>query len=88
MVGSATAERNRLAAEAAAAREQLTALRAEVEDVRRQRDDARSVLRRLTEQIEAALALATAGPSERFLLVGNTVVDQPVESSRGVSVPS
>jgi cell division septum initiation protein DivIVA len=88
MVGGATAERDRLAAEAAAARDQLAVVQAEVEDVRRQRDDARAVLRRLTEQIEAALELATAGPTERYLLVGNAVVDRPVDSSQGVSVPS
>jgi hypothetical protein len=88
MVGDATAERDRLAAEAAQAREQLTAVRAEAEDVRRQRDDALAALRRLTEQIEAALALASPGPSERFLLVGNSVVDQPVQSAPGVPVPS
>jgi cell division septum initiation protein DivIVA len=88
MVGDATAERDRLAAEAAQAREQLTAVRAEAEDVRRQRDDALAALRRLTEQIEAALALASPGPSERFLLVGNSVVDRPVQSAPGVPVPS
>ena len=88
MVGDATAERDRLAAEATEAREQLTAVRAEAEDVRRQRDDAVAALRRLTEQIEAALALASPGPSERFLLVGNGVVDQSVESAPGVPVPS
>lgn len=88
LVGGARAERDRLAAEAARARDDLAAIRAEVEDLRRQRDEARTMLRRLTEQIEAALALATAGPSERFLLVGNTVVDQPVPASPGVSVPS
>ncbi len=88
MVGDATAERDRLVAEAAEAREQLTAVRAEAEDVRRQRDDAMAALRRLTEQIDAALALTSAGPSERFLLVGNSVVDRPVQSSPGVSVTS
>jgi cell division septum initiation protein DivIVA len=88
MVSHATAERDRLAAEAAQTREQLTALRAETEDVRRHRDDALAALRRLTEQVEAALALASPGPSERFLLVGNSVVDEPVRSAPGMPVPS
>ena len=86
--GRAQAERDRLAAEAAQAREQLTALRAETEDVRRHRDDALAALRRLTEQVEAALALASPGPSERFLLVGNSVVDEPVQSAPRMPVPS
>jgi hypothetical protein len=55
-------------------------VQAELEDLQRQRDDARASLRRLTDQIEAALALATAGPSERFLVVGNTVESVPVAS--------
>jgi cell division septum initiation protein DivIVA len=88
MIGSATAERDRLAAESAENREQLTVLRAEAEDLSRRRDDARTVLLRLTEQIEAALALASAGPSERYLMVGNTVAEHPAQASQGVAVPS
>jgi cell division septum initiation protein DivIVA len=91
MLGGATAERDRLVAEVAEVAEvgdQLSALRAELEDLRRQRDDARSALHRLTEQIEAALALASAGPSERFLLIGNTVAEHPAQSSPPVTVAS
>ena len=88
MIGSAAAERDRLAAESAGARDQLTALRAEAEDLCRRRDEARTVLLRLTEQIEAALALASAGPSERYLMVGNTVAEHPAQASREVAVPS
>lgn len=88
LVGVATAERDRLAAESAEAREQLTALRAEAEDLRRRRDDARSVLLRLTEQIEAALALTSAGPTERYLLVGNTVAEEPAPTGPRVTVAS
>ncbi|MFP5370744.1 MAG: hypothetical protein ACLGI3_08355 [Actinomycetes bacterium] len=88
MIGNATAERDRVAAESAEAREMLTALRAEAEDLRRRQDDARAVLLRLTEQIEAALALASAGPSERFLLVGNTVADHSAPTGARVTVAS
>lgn len=88
LIGGATAERDRMAAESAGTREQVTALRAEAEDLCRRRDDAHAVLLRLTEQIEAALALASAGPSERYLMVGNTVAEHPAQVSRGVAVPS
>ncbi|MDP9461557.1 MAG: hypothetical protein M3Q22_15340 [Actinomycetota bacterium] len=88
LIGDAPAERDRLVAESAGARDQLTALRAEAEDVRRRGDDARAVLLRLTEQIEAALALASAGPSERFLLVGNTVADRSAQIGPRVTVAS
>ena len=88
LIGSATVERDRLAAESAGIREQVTVLRAEAEDMCRRRDDAHTVLLRLTEQIEAALALASAGPSERYLMVGNTVAEHPAQASRGVAVPS
>ena len=88
MIGDATAERDRLAAESAEARELLTALRAETDDLRRRGDDARAVLLRLTEQIEAALALASAGPSERYLLVGNTVAEHPAQTGPRITVAS
>ena len=88
MISGATAERDRLAAESAEALDQLTAARAEAEHLRRRRDNARAGLLRLTEQIEAALALASAGPSERFLLVGNTVAEHPAQTGSRVTVAS
>ena len=88
MVGRAAAERDRLAAEAVEARDALAALRPEIEDLHRQQDDARSALLRLTEQIESALSLASAGPSEKFLLVCNTVADSSTQSAPRVTVAS
>jgi uncharacterized protein (DUF3084 family) len=88
LVRSAAAERERLVAEAAAAREELTAAQAELADLRRERDDARSGVRRLTEQIEAALALTTGGLPENYVLLGNTVADDSVTSRQGASLPA
>ena len=88
LVRSAAAERERLVAEAAEAREELAAVQVELADLRRQRDDARSGLHRLTEQIEAALALATGGPSEKYLMLDNAVVDDAVTSPQVASAPS
>jgi cell division septum initiation protein DivIVA len=87
LVRSAAAERDRLVGEAARAAEELMALQAELADLGRQRDDARSGLHRLTEQIQAALALAT-GASEKYLMLDNAVVDDTVQAPRVASVPS
>jgi cell division septum initiation protein DivIVA len=97
LVGGAVAERDRLAAEAAEARDdlasaraELASARAELADLQRRRDEAGTSLRRLTDQIEAALALATGGPADRFLVVGNTVQSVPATSQSVpvASVPS
>ena len=79
LVRSAAAERDRLVAEAAEARDELASVQAELEDLRRRRDEAESSLHELTERIEAAPDPA-AGPSEGFLVVGNTVQSAPVAS--------
>lgn len=82
LVSTAATERDRLIGEAAEAHERLAAVQAEVEDLRRQRDDARSSLRLLTDRIAEALALATGGPPDPYLLFGNSVVEERVESVR------
>ena len=68
-------ERNRLDAEAAqaqqraeAAAQRLTAVQAEVDDLRRQRDEARSSLRRVTDQI--GQVLQAVGPAELVAVAG------------------
>jgi cell division septum initiation protein DivIVA len=80
LVRTATAERDRLTAEAAEATERLAAVQAELEDLRRQRDEARTSLQRLTDRIEKALSLATGSPPEQYLLIDNRVADERVES--------
>jgi hypothetical protein len=66
LLGSAAAQRDAAATEAAA---ELSAVRAEVEDLRRQRDEARRSLERLTAQIGHALqAVVTGGPDELAVL--------------------
>jgi cell division septum initiation protein DivIVA len=80
LVRNAAAERDRLAGEAAEAHERLAAVQAEVDDLCRQRDDARISLRRLTDRIGEALTLATGAPPDQYLLVDNRVADERVES--------
>ena len=58
LLAAAAAQRDAAAAEAAA---ELSAVRAEVEDLRRQRDDARRSLERLTAQIGQALQAVLTG---------------------------
>jgi hypothetical protein len=48
-----------------------------VDDLRRQRDDARASLRRLTDQIGQALSLATGTAPDKFLVIGNSVESVP-----------
>jgi chromosome segregation ATPase len=78
LIRSAAAERNRLAGEAEEARARRAAVQAEVDDLRRQRDDARQSLRKLTDQIGQALSAATAGAPDQFLVIGNRV--EPLSS--------
>lgn len=90
----ATAERDRLAEEAvlerqratAEATEQLAGVRAEVADLRRQRDDARESMRRLTDRIGEALRAVVGDlpgdevaerPQVRTVMVDNVVADLP-----------
>jgi hypothetical protein len=81
LVRGVALERDRLIDEAAEARARLAAVQAEMDDLCRQRDDARVSLRRLTDGIGEALALATGGPPDRFLVFGNTVqAVEPVPS--------
>jgi cell division septum initiation protein DivIVA len=68
LLHDAATERDRLAAEAADARARLAAVQAEVDDLRRQRDEARQLLRRLTDQMGQALeAVSAVVPDERVL---------------------
>jgi cell division septum initiation protein DivIVA len=72
LLRDASAERDRLTAEAADARARLTAVQEEVDDLRRQRDEARQLLRRLTDQIGSALDAVTAVvPNERVVFDNN-----------------
>jgi cell division septum initiation protein DivIVA len=91
LLREAAAERERLAEEAAReraqaaaeAREHLAVIQAEVDDLRRQRDDARQSLRELTDRIGDALqavigTLPDLPADDRpvvTVLMGNTVVD-------------
>ena len=97
LLAAVTAERDRLMEEAvlerqratAAATEQLAALRAEVDGLRRQRDDARESMRRLTDRIGEALRAVVgalpedevvetpAQPRVRTVMVDNVVADLP-----------
>ena len=77
LVRGAATERDRLTAEAAEARARLAAVQAEVDDLRHQRDEARSSLRRLTAVIGEALSVATGAPPERYLLLDNHVESVP-----------
>jgi hypothetical protein len=70
----AAAEERERAADAAAAR--LAAVQAEVDDLRRQRDEARHSLRQLTDQIGQALQAVTVVPDEMVALAAR----QPVPS--------
>jgi cell division septum initiation protein DivIVA len=75
LLRTAAAQRDAAAAEAAA---ELSAVRAEVDDLRRQRDEARRSLQRLTAQIGQALqAVATGVPEELAVLAER----HPVASS-------
>jgi cell division septum initiation protein DivIVA len=80
LVRNAAAERDRLAGEAAETAERLAAARAELDDLRRRRDDAEASLQRLTDRIEQALALATGGAPDQYLLIDNRVAEERVES--------
>jgi cell division septum initiation protein DivIVA len=80
LVRNATAERDRLAAEAAEAHRELSAVQAELDDLRRERDDARTSLRRLTDRIAEALSVVTGESADPYLVVDNHVVDERVES--------
>ena len=80
LVRGAATERDRLTGEAAEARARLAAVQAEVDDLRRQRDEARSSLRRLTGVIGEALSVATGTPPDKYLLIDNRVADNRVES--------
>jgi len=77
MVRVAATERDRLTDEAAEAGSRLAAVQAEVDDLRRQRDDARVLLHRLTDQIGQALSLATGSAPDNFLLIDNRVESLP-----------
>ena len=71
LTAEAEAERDRLAAEARTLlQERLAALRAEVEDLDRQRDQARQSLRSLTDRIGAALQAVGVPPAEELVLLG------------------
>ena len=76
----AAAERDRLTDEAAEVHERLVGVQAELDDLRRQRDDAGATLRRLTDRIGEALAVLTGGPPDQYLLVDNHVADTRVEA--------
>ena len=80
LVRGAATERDRLTGEAAEARARLAAVQAEVDDLRRQRDEARTSLRRLTGVIGEALSVATGGAPDKYLLLDNHVADSRVES--------
>lgn len=80
LVGNATTERDRLAAQAVETAEAFAAVQADVDDLRRQRDDERASLRRLTDRIGEALALATGAAPDQYVLLDNRVVDERVES--------
>jgi len=66
LLGSAAARRDAAATEAAA---QLSAVRGEVEDLRRQRDEARRSLERLTAQIGQALQAVVSGDPEQLAVL-------------------
>ena len=80
MVATAAGERNRLIGEAAEARERLVALQTEVAELHRQREEAQSSLRRLTDVIGKAMSLATGAAPYQYLLLDNHVADIRVES--------
>jgi cell division septum initiation protein DivIVA len=80
LVRNATTERDRLAGEAAEAHQRLVAVQAELDDLQRQRDDARTALHRLTDRIAEALSVVTGGPPDQYVLLDNHVVDERVES--------
>jgi chromosome segregation ATPase len=104
LLQEAAAERDLLAEEAAQEREraavaasaQLAAVQAEVDDLRRQRDEARQSLRELTDRIGEALqavigTLPDMPADDRSVvtvLVGNTVVDDVPVGGRQASVAS
>ena len=77
LVRVAATERDRLTDEAAEAGSRLAAVQAEVDDLRRQRDEARVLLHRLTDQIGQALSLATGSAPDNFLLIDNRVESLP-----------
>jgi hypothetical protein len=93
LLQEAAGERARLDAEAATdAADRLAAVCQEIDDLCRQRDEARSSLRRLTGQIGAALEAfaapvpddAPAGARPRGVVVtGNVVLAEPRESVAG-----
>ena len=64
----ARARQDRQSAEAASA-VLLAGVQAEIDDLRRQRDDARQLLRRLTGQLEDALSSVTAGGAPELVVV-------------------
>ena len=78
LAAEAAAARDRAAEEAgrkaeeagALVQERLAALRAEVEDLNRQRDQARESLRSLTDRIGAALQAVGVPPAEELVLLG------------------
>jgi chromosome segregation ATPase len=78
LVRSATSERDRLTGEATEAQARLAAVQTEVDDLRRQRDEARTSLRRLTGVIGEALSVATGTPPDKYLLIDNRVEAVPV----------
>jgi cell division septum initiation protein DivIVA len=72
LLRDASAERDRLAAEATDARARLAAVQEEVDDLRHQRDEARRMLCRLTDQIGEAIDAVTAVmPHERIVFDNN-----------------
>jgi cell division septum initiation protein DivIVA len=72
LLSHAASERDQLTSEAADARARLAAVQEEVDDLRRQRDEARQLLRRLTDQIGQALeAVSAAVPEERIIFDNN-----------------
>jgi cell division septum initiation protein DivIVA len=82
----AAARRDRLTSEAADARARLATMQEEVDDLRRQRDEARLLLRRLTEQISQALDAVTSGvPEGRIRFGRNVTADVPPEVPAGLA---
>jgi cell division septum initiation protein DivIVA len=71
LLREATLERDRLTDEVVGARARLAAVQEEVDELRRQRDEAYGLLRRLTEQISQALdAVDAVVPDEQLVPIG------------------
>lgn len=73
LVRGAANERDRLTGDAARVRAWLTDVRAEIDDLRRERDEARTTLRRLSDRMGEALAIVVGSPPENYVFVDNRV---------------